>query len=358
MIAIASCDLLEKEQNSAIDPIFEEWDSIDVPGGALAVVRDGSIIYSNGYGSADLEHDIPITPKTVFYLASVSKQFVAFCILLLEEQEKLKLTDPVQKYLPDFPEYKNPITIAHLIHHISGLKDYFDLLEAEGKNYLDHIEADDIYELIKSQSDLNFQPGEQFRYSNSGYFLLYRIIEQVSGKTLREFAQEQIFEPLGMKNTLFYDDINGLVKNRAFSYGKTDQGFDNLVSRFDLVGSGGMYANVEDLALWDHNFYDNKLGKGGKAIMDKTLVEGVLNNGEKTGYAFGLRVGNYKGSKTISHSGGSMGYRTRLLRFPEQKCTVIILANRSDADPEAKANTIADLLLEEQLNDQGGSLAE
>ena len=138
----------------SIDKIFEEWNSIDVPGGAFAVVRDGSIIYSNGYGSADLEHDIPITPKTVFYLASVSKQFVAFCILLLEEQEKLKLTDPVQKYLPDFPEYKNPITIAHLIHHISGLKDYFDLLEAEGKNYLDHIEADDIYELIKSQSDL------------------------------------------------------------------------------------------------------------------------------------------------------------------------------------------------------------
>jgi len=152
-----------------------------------------------------------------------------------------------------------------------------------------------------------------------------------------------------MNNTMFYDDIKDLVKNRAFSYQKTDQGFDNLVSRFDLVGSGGMYSTVEDLALWDHNFYDNQLGQGEQTIMEKMLVSGTLNNGEKTGYAFGVRTDTYKGLKTISHSGESVGYRTRLLRFPEQEFTVIILSNRSDADPEAKAYEIADIMLKGQL---------
>jgi CubicO group peptidase (beta-lactamase class C family) len=322
----------------------------------VAIIRDGKIIYSNGYGSADLEHDIPITPSTVFYLASVSKQFVTFSILLLEEQGKLKLDDQIQTYLPDFPEYTGPITISHLIYHISGIKDYFGLLELNGKSYLDHLEVNEVYEMIKSQKELDFPPGEQYQYSNSGYFLLYLIIEKVSGKSLKEFAHEHIFVPLGMNNTMFYDDINDLIKNRAFSYQKTDQGFNNLVSRFDLVGSGGMYSTVKDLALWDYNFYENKLGIGGQAIMEKMLMEGILNNGEKTGYAFALRKETYRGLKTLSHSGESVGYRTRLLRFPEQKFTVIILSNRSDANPEAKAYEIADIMLKDQLGKREGNI--
>ena len=350
-VVIVGCADTPSEETASIDTIFNEWDNIEVPGGAITVILDGKTIYSHGYGSADLEHNIPITPATVFYLASVSKQFVTFCILLLEEQGKINLDDEIQTYLPDFPEYEAPIRISHLIYHLSGLKDYFSLLELNGKSYLDHLEADEVYELIKSQKELDFLPGDQFRYSNSGYFLLYLIIEKVSGKSLKEFAHEHIFEPLGMKNTLFYDNISDLIKNRAFSYQKTDQGFDNLVSRFDLVGSGGMYSTVEDLALWDHNFYDNKLGKGGPEIMEKMLVEGTLNSGVKTGYAFGLRKDSYKGLKTISHSGGSVGYRTRLLRFPEQKFTVIILSNRSDGNPETKAYEIADIILKDQLGE-------
>jgi CubicO group peptidase (beta-lactamase class C family) len=159
-----------------------------------------------------------------------------------------------------------------------------------------------------------------------------------------------------MNNTMFYDDINDLIKNRAFSYQKTDQGFNNLVSRFDLVGSGGMYSTVKDLALWDYNFYENKLGIGGQAIMEKMLMEGILNNGEKTGYAFALRKETYRGLKTLSHSGESVGYRTRLLRFPEQKFTVIILSNRSDANPEAKAYEIADIMLKDQLGKREGNI--
>ena len=336
------------DESNAVDSIFADWDKQDVPGCALGIIKNGELIYARGYGTGDLEHDIAIDPSSVFYLGSVSKQFVTFCILLLEDQGKLNLDDEIQKFLPDFPEYEAPLTIRHFIHHTSGVRDYLTLMYLAGRNYLDHIEDDEVYELIKRQSSLNFSPGEQYLYSNSCYFMLAMIIEKAAGQSIKEFAAENIFKPLGMNHTIFYDDNTDLIKNRVFSYAKTadEEKFDNLIMRFDLVGSGGVYSCIEDLFLWDQNFYHNKLGKGGQGIIHKMHEEGLLNNGESSGYAFALNIGKYKGLRTVSHSGSLAGYRSMLLRFPEQQLSVIILANRSDANPAQKSFQIADIFLQ------------
>jgi CubicO group peptidase (beta-lactamase class C family) len=339
------------KESEAIDSIFMDWNNASVPGCALGVIKGNELVYSRGYGSADLEHDLKITPSSVFYIGSVSKQFVTFSILLLEEQGKLDLDDRIQKFLPDFPEYESPLTIRHFIHHTSGVRDYLTLMYLKGRNYLDDMNPEEVYELIRRQKELNFSPGEKYLYSNSCYFMLAMIVEKASGQTLKNFAQQHIFEPLGMKSTIFYDDNTDLIKNRVFSYRPTeDEGdFDNLIMRFDLVGSGGVYSNIEDLFLWDQNFYQNKLGKGGQAIIEKMHIEGLLNSGESSGYAFALNNGNYKGLKTVSHGGSLAGYRAQLMRFPDQHFSVIILANRGDANPTAMSYQVADILLEHEF---------
>ena len=344
------CQIPESKE---IDKIFAEWNKIETPGAALGIVRDGKLIYSKGYGYGDLEHDLEITPSSVFYIGSVSKQFVTFAVLLLEEQEKINLDDRIQKYLPDFPEYESPLTIRHFIHHTSGVRDYLTLMYLKGRSYLDHIEEEQVYELIKSQEELNFAPGEKYLYSNSCYFMLAMIIEKAAGESLREFARKNMFEPLGMKNTLFYDDNRDLIKNKVFSYEPREDGeFNNLILRFDLVGSGGVYSSVEDLLLWDQNFYTNKLGKGGQDIINKMHEEGLLNDGTSSGYAFALNNGEYKGLKTVSHGGALAGYRAQLMRFPDQNFSVIILANRGDANPTGMSFQVADVLLKEHFKEE------
>ena len=339
------------DQATAVDSLFAEWDRQDVPGCALGIVQDGKLVYARGYGSGDLEHDIAIGPSSVFYIGSVSKQFVTFCILLLEEQGKLDLDDKIQKFLPDFPEYGSPLTIRHFIHHTSGVRDYLTLMNLKGRNYLDHITDEEVYELIKRQEQLNFPPGQKYLYSNSCYFMLAMIIEKAAGMPIREFADINIFQPLGMVHTRFHDDNSELIKDRVFSYARRSdgEGFDNLIMRFDLVGSGGVYTNVEDLFLWDQNFYANKLGKGGQEIIGRMHEEGLLNNGESCGYAFALNNGEYRGLRTVSHGGSLAGYRAQLLRFPDQQFSVILLANRSDANPTGKAFQISDLFLADKF---------
>ena len=334
-----------------IDSVFAEWNFPESPGCALGIIENGQLVYSKGYGSADLEHDIAITPSTVFYIGSVSKQFVTFCILLLEEEGKLDLDDKIQVYLPDFPEYQSPLTIRHFVHHTSGVRDYLTLMNLKGRSYLDHIDDEEVYELIKRQQELNFDPGEKYLYSNACYFMLAMIVERASGQTIREYAEENIFGPLKMTDSRFHDDVTQLIKNRAFSYFPIEgqAGFENVISRFDLVGSGGVYSTVEDLFKWDQNFYNNMLGKGGQAIIDKMHEDGVLNNGESAGYAFAVTNGEYKGLRTVSHGGALAGYRSYLLRFPDENFSVVILANRSDANPGAKCYSVADILLKDRF---------
>ena len=333
-----------------VDALFAEWDRPDSPGCALAVIRDGQVVYARGYGLADLEHDVPITPQTVFYIGSTSKQFVAACVLLLEEQGKLSLDDDLRRFVPEFPQYDRPITLRHLIHHTSGIRDYLTLWSLTGRSYLDDLPEQAVLDLICRQKELNFSPGEKFLYSNSCYFLLAVVVERASGKSLREFAQEQIFEPLGMNHSHFHDDNQHLIKNRAFGYLRREDGtFGNLIMRFDLVGSGGLYTTVEDLARWDRNFYDNRLGRSGPQFIERMLQNGRLHNGEEVDYAFALRHGTYRGAKTVSHGGALGGYRAQLLRFPEHRLSVAILSNLASFNPTAMARKVADLYLAEHL---------
>jgi len=354
LLALCTYSLLsfgQLKESQEIDTIFKQWCKQNVPGGAIGIIKDGELMYSKGYGIADLEHDIKISSTSVFNICSISKEFVSFSLLLLEEQGKLNLDDTVQTYLPDFPEYDAPVTIRHFINHTSGIRDVKKLIQLKGKNIFDNLEPEEVYTLIKHQKALEFSPGDKFAWSNSDYFILSMIIEKVSGQSLKTFTQEHIFGPLGMKNTLFYDDNTDLIKNRVFSYNKknAEDGFDNVIMRFHLVGSFGAYSTIEDLFLWDQNFYKNKLGKGGQKIIKNMHEEGLLNNSESSGYAHSVKINNYKGLKTVEHGGSFAGYRSVILRFPDERVSVIILANRGDANPWDMSYQLADVLLKEKF---------
>ncbi len=333
------------ERTAKVDDLFAEWDKPDSPGCSLAVVRDGQIVYKRGYGSANLELGVPITLHSVFYVGSVSKQFTVFCIALLAQEGKLSLDDDIRKHIPEMPDYGDPITIRHLIHHTSGIRDYLELENIAGLDPGSYHEQD-VLELLTRQKSLNFAPGEEYLYSNGGYFLLGIIVKRASGRSLREFAEEKIFRPLGMKSSQFQDDYRRLIKDRASGYfpaGKDT--FQNFLTTFDCVGSGGLFSSVEDLFLWDQNFYDDRVG--GKELIDLMHTQGKLNNGRELDYAFALTIGTYRGLKTVSHGGALGGYRSMLLRFPEQKFSVIILSNLSSFNTTRLARQVADIYLAE-----------
>src|SRR5882724_5029116 len=277
------------------DKIFAQWDKPDSPGCELAVIKDGQIVYKRGYGMANLEHNIPMSPSSIMDTGSVSKQFTAMAVALLAEQGKLSLDDDIRKYLPEIPKYETPITIRHLIHHTSGIRDYLTLMSIAGTRDDAHYVDGEVMNLLARQKELNFKPGNEFLYSNSGYFLLSQIVKRASGKTLREFADENIFKLLGMTRTKFYDDHNEIVKNRAASYvPRSGGGFQIAATALDMVGDGNVFTCVEDLFLWDQNFYHNKLGKGGQELINQVLTTGTLNGGVKIDYAFGLVIGEYR----------------------------------------------------------------
>ncbi len=331
------------EKTDQVDVLFALWDKSDSPGCALAIIQNGKIIYKRGYGMANLELDVPISPQSVFYIGSVSKQFVSASIGLLAIQGKLDLDDNIRKYIPEIREYETPITVRHLIHHTSGVRDYLTLIGIAGVDFGTYHEQD-VLDLIARQKELNFKPGEEHLYSNSGYFLLSVIVHRASGKTLREFASEFIFKPLGMNNSHFHDDYMQLIKNRAAGYYPGGKGqFRNFISTFDNVGSGGLFTSVEDLLLWDQNFYTHEVG--GKELYDLMHTKGKLNSGTELDYAFAIDLGNYKGLKTEEHGGALGGYKSALTRFPEHNFSVVILSNLSSVNPSSLAYRVADVYL-------------
>lgn len=347
-LSLVAC-IRTSTENAEVDALLSNWNAQNTPGAAIGVIYGSQLIHARGYGLADLEHQIPITTNTVFYLGSMGKQFTAFSILLLEESGRLKLEDDIRKYLVDFPDYGDTITIANLLYHTSGIRDYSSLWDLQGEDYFDMATAQETYQLIKSQSALNSRPGEKKVYCNSGYFLLSLIVEKVTGESFKDYVEHNIFKPLRMSNSIVLDDNRDLILNRAFGYYKTDQGFSNAIRRFQLVGSGGVYSTIEDLFKWDQNFYNNKLGLGTNILIDKMYKEGLLNNGDGSGEAGGLVRGVYKGLNTISHGGSHGGFKTELLRFPEHNFSVIVLANRSDASGTGESREIADLYLKEEF---------
>jgi CubicO group peptidase (beta-lactamase class C family) len=353
MALLAAAPALPAADETAgkVDKLFAAWDKTTSPGASLAVVRDGKIIYERGYGMAKLEDGLINTPDKVFDIGSVSKQFTAACVAMLVRDGKVRVEDDIRKYLPEMPAYEKPVTVDHLLHHTSGIRDYNALLSLAGfRPESDSPTVEEAVEVIRRQKKLNYAPGEEYSYTNSGFFLLSQIVERVSGKSLNAFAQERIFKPLGMTKTLFQDDHTQIIKDRATGYtqGEAAGDFKINMSNWDETGDGNVYTTVRDLYLWDQAFYTGALGKD---LMDMLQTTGVLNSGKAIDYAWGLVVTDYKGLKVVEHGGAWVGFRAAIVRFPGQKFSVIILANLDSVDPSGLALRVADIYLAGQLKE-------
>ena len=348
--SLAHVQTLPPDETTKVDKIFAQWNKPDSPGCALGVYKDGQIVYKRGYGMANLNDDVPITPATVFHVASMSKQFTAASILLLAQQGKLSLDDDVHKYIPELPNFGEPITLRNLLHHTSGIRDQWSLLGLAGWRYSqDLITDDDVMSVLVRQKALNFKPGDKYMYSNSGFTLLAIIVKRVSGMSFREFTTANIFQPLGMTHTHFRDDHEEVIKHDALGYeqdGK-DKPFRMDLTNFDTAGATSLHTTVEDLQLWDENFYHPRVG--GPALIQQMLERGKLNSGEQQDYASGLVIGTYKGLPIVDHAGADAGYRSDMIRFPEQHFSVAVLCNFADTDPSSLAHQVADIVLAKDL---------
>jgi len=348
LLSFSVCSYGQIKESQAIDSIFTKWNNVDVPGCSLGIIKDGQLIYAKGYGMANMEYDIPNSASSVFRIASTSKQFTAACIILLAEKGKLDLDDNLKSLFPDFPDYAEKITVRHLLNHTSGIRDYLQIAYLKGLGVDDFYVDDNVMEWLVNQSDLNFPPGEEFLYSNSGYWLLGQIVKRVAGISMADFAQKEIFEPLEMNNTHFHNDHTQIVKNRASGYVPVEKGnFKISMTTLDMIGDGGIFTTINNIKKWDDAFYNSTVLS--QAFWQEMTKQGVLNNGEVIDYASGLMISKYKGLKTIRHGGAFYGFRAELLRFPEQKLSIAIFANRGDANPSRMANQVANILLKDKL---------
>lgn len=333
------------EPEARVDQImhFAMGDSAIAPGASVAVQKDGKVIYSKGFGYADLDYDIKNTPATIFHIASVSKQFTAFSIAMLADQGKLSLDDDIRKYLPEIHDFGYKITINHLIHHTSGLRDQWNLLLMAGWRLDDVITQKQIMRMISRQRELNFKPGDEYLYCNTGFTLLAEIVSRVTHQSFADWTRKNIFEPLEMKHTLFYDDHEKIVKNRAYSYHLANDGYKKSVLNYANVGATSLFTTVEDISKWAVNFETMKVGN--KNVMEMMTRRFVLNRGDTIWYAFGQVIEKYKGLKSWSHGGGDAGFRTFLLRFPDQHFSVAVFSNLDSFDPGKLSYALADLYL-------------
>jgi len=343
---------LSMEMAAKVDKVFEKWNTPESPGCALGVYKDGQVVYKRGYGMANLNDDVPIRPNTVFHVASMSKQFTAASILLLAQQGKLSLDDDVHKYIPELPDFGERITLRHLMHHTSGLRDQWELLGLAGWRYSqDLITDDDVMSVVVRQKALNFNPGEKYLYSNTGFTLLALVVKRVSGMSLREFTSKNIFEPLGMTQTHFRDDHEEVIKHDALGYERDGEGkpFRMSLTNFDTTGATSLHTTVEDLQRWDENFYHPRVG--GPALIQQMLERGKLNSGKEQDYASGLVIGKYRGLTTVGHGGADAGYRSGMERFPEQHFGAAILCNSAEVSPQSLLHQVEDIVLADQFKE-------
>lgn len=323
---------------------FDAFRDNNGPGCAVGVSRDGLVLLERGYGMANLETDTPIAPTSIFHVASVSKQFTATAIMLLARDGKLSVDDDIRKYLPEIPDYGTPITIRHLMTHTSGLRDQWSLLAlARGRFEENRITEADILDILPRQTALNFTPGSEYLYSNSGFTLLGTIVRRVSGKSLREFADERIFKPLGMTSTHFHDDYTMIVPGRTSAYARTGAIWRVSIPNFDTYGATSLFTTVGDLLKWEHNFDAPVVGDA--AIFARMQQVTVLTTGDTSAYGFGLVSGKYRGARVVEHAGADAGYRAYVGRFPDQKLAISIACNASTANTTALAHAVADAFL-------------
>ncbi len=331
-----------------IDTIFERWGA-KTPGCAVGVAQQGKTVYTQGYGLANLEYGVRITPDTVFESGSVAKQFTAGAVALLALDGKLSLDDPVRKFVPEVPDFGTPILIRHLLTHTSGLRSQWPLLTMMGRapGLAVHT-VPEIVELVGFQQALNFTPGDEYLYNNTAFTLLTVVVERVSGKPFAEFSQERLFKPLGMTKTRWRDDFTAIVPGRATAYRMGAGGsFRTFMSITNVIGNGGLLTTVGDMLLWNENLDHPRVG--GRAWAEMLQTPARLNDGTVLDYALGLFVQRYRGVREISHGGSTAGYQTFLARFPDERLSVAVLCNSTGANPGGYAHQVAELFLGDKV---------
>lgn len=328
---------------SQLDRLFARYHN-EMPGLAVAISRDGKLIYNKAFGLANMEHMVPNTTKTIFECGSVSKQFTAAAILLLIQEGKLSIDDDVRKYIPELPQYESPITIRHLLSHISGLKDWGAVYSLTGWPRTTRAYSQELsFDIVFRQKSLNFAPGSQYSYSNSNYVMLVLLVERISGKSFAEFTTERLFKPLGMDDTQWRDDFREIVPGRAIAYSGTQVRYRQNMPFEDVHGPGGLLTTTADLLKWNRLLETNELFNSNIARL--RIEPGLLNNGNSSGYAAGLMIGKWNELTEISHSGSTAGYIAWLAWYPEKKLSVVLLSNYASTDPVGIGRAMAAVFL-------------
>jgi CubicO group peptidase (beta-lactamase class C family) len=322
-----------------IDRIFKEWDSTTSPGAGVAVIQHGKVVFEKGFGIANMEYAVPIRPDTVFHVASVSKQFTAMAVVLLESDGKLSLEDDVHKYLPELPDYGQKISIRNLLQHTSGIRDQWQTLALAGWSLEDVITQDQILRMLFRQKELNFPPGTKHLYSNGGFTLLAEIVTRVSGRPFPEFCAERIFGPLGMTHTHFHQDLTQLVPGRAYSYHVDGNAFAASPLNYATVGATSLFTTAGDLVRWLDNFRNPQVG--GTSAVGRLQEACVLADGTRIDYGLGLGLGTYRGLPILWHNGGDAGFRSEVLWFPKQELGIAVVSNLASFNAEEKAKEVA-----------------
>lgn len=325
-----------------IDQLLSKWNTSSAPGCAAGIIRDTQLIYAKGFGLANLETNTPITPSTVFYMCSVSKQFTGYAIAMLVNDGRINLDEKIQTYLPWLSDFGGQhISVRHLLHHTSGIRDDIWLSDIYGLGLNGMLTEDQAIRLLQKQRTLNFTPGEKFSYSNSNYVLLAEIIKAVTGKTLAAYADSAIFKPLGMNATAFVDDPATLIPNRALSYENGKNALQNVYT----LGDGGLFTSVNDMARWAANFLQSHPRAGTTQDITLMTTPGKLNDSSNITYAMGIDILPDRRNQRFIHNGGLAGYRTLIMIYPEYKLGFFIFGNGGDGDISNKLNQIAALLI-------------
>lgn len=336
-----------------VDKLFARWKSMDEPGMAVGIIHDGELVYSKGFGMANLEVGMRNGPEVLYRIGSTSKQFTATAVALLALDGKLDLDAPLTEYFPTFRENDPAVLVRHLVHHTSGIPDYIEIQFKSGGGSKAWFTPEQSVAVLAA-AELEFTPGSRFSYSNSNYLLLAELVQRVSGENLRDFARERIFDPLGMDDSRFQDRHDEVIVGRSHGYSRQteqDRGDWKVdITHLDHVGDGGVFTSIQDLAKWDANFYENQLGHG-QALLERLHTQGQLSDGETIAYAMGLMIGAHRGLRTVSHGGAWVGYLAEMVRFPDQHLTVIVLANQTSVNPSALALRAADICLADVYED-------
>lgn len=346
-----------RAQVEQVDAIFAGWSDASGPGASVAVTRNGRVIYSQGYGSAQLEYAIPITPATVFHVASVSKQFTAFAVALLARDGLLGWDDLLHTHLPELPDLGQPITLRQLANHTSGIRDQWELLIMAGWRIDDVITQEHVLRMMSRQRELNFPPQSEYLYSNMGYSLLAEVVERVSGTSFGAFLEERVFLPLGMHRTHVHLDHTRVVPNRAYSYApQPGGGWRNAVLSYANQGATSLFTTAEDLARWMGEMEEPVVGD--VALWREMSESAVLTDGGATGYGLGLSVAPYRGLRAQGHGGADAGFRSNLLHFPDEGVGVVVLGNAGSFNAAAMARSVAAVFLEERMEPDVANVLE